>query len=73
MNKRQQEARKAIAWSTDALIPGIYVWLGNWLFRLGGTEAQESYPGTIHSKFGLAVVLPGYHIWTTYQGSYDPE
>jgi hypothetical protein len=73
MNNKQQAERKAIAWSTDALIPGFYVWLGNWSFRFGGTEAEESYPGTIHSKSGVAIVLPGYHIWSTYQGSYDPE
>ncbi len=72
MNQKQQAARKAIAWSTDALIPGIYVWFGGWSFRLGGTQAEESYPGVIHRRTGIALVLPGYHIWSTYKGSYDP-
>lgn len=72
MNKRQQAARKAIAWSTDALIPGFYAWFDDWSFRFGGTEAEESYRGVIHSKAGIAIVLPGYHIWSTYKGSYDP-
>jgi hypothetical protein len=72
MNKRQQLARKAIAYSTDALIPGFYIWLGNWSLRIGGSVAEDSYPGAIHSRLGVALVLPGYHIWSTYQGSYDP-
>lgn len=73
MNKKQQLTRRAIAYSTDTLIPGFYLWLGNWSFRIGGSEAEENYPGVIHSKAGIALVLPGYHIWSTYQGSYDPE
>jgi len=73
MNKNQQQNRKAIAYSTDALIPGIYIWLGDWSFRIGGSVAEESYTGVIHSRWGIAIVLPGYHIWSTYQGSYDPR
>lgn len=72
VNKQQELARKAIAYSTDALIPGFYLWLGNWSFRIGGSEAEDSYPGVIHSSIGIAIVFPGYRIWTTYQGSYDP-
>lgn len=72
MNKQQELARKAIAYSTDALIPGFYLWLGNWSFRIGGSEAEDSYPGVIHSSIGIAIVFPGYYIWSTYQGSYDP-
>ncbi len=73
MTKKQEIAKKAIAYSTDALIPGFYLWLGSFLFRIGGSEAEDSYPGIIHSKYGAALVLPGYHIWSTYQGSYDAE
>lgn len=73
MNKSKQQNRKAIAYSTDALIPGFYIWLGNWSFRIGGSEAEESYPGVIHSRWGIAIVLTGYHIWSTYQGSYNPR
>lgn len=72
MNKQQELARKAIAYSTDVLIPGFYLWLGNWSFRIGGSEAEDNYPGVIHSPAGVAIVFPGYYIWTTYQGSYDP-
>lgn len=72
MNKKEQ-AQKAIAYSTDALIPGFYFWLGNWSFRIGGSEPEDNYPGVIHSPVGIALVLPGYRIWTTYQGSYDPQ
>ena len=62
----------AIAYSMDALIPGLYLWLGSLKIRIGGSEAEENYPGTIHSFAGMALVLPGYRIYSTYQGSYDP-
>lgn len=62
----------AIAYSMDALIPGLYIWLGALKLRLGGSQPEPTYPGTIHSSTGIALVLPGYRIYTTYQGSYDP-
>ncbi|MFM1843320.1 MAG: hypothetical protein RLZZ490_2062 [Cyanobacteriota bacterium] len=62
-----------IAYSMDALIPGIYLWLGSFCLRLGGSDAEDSYPGTIHSFAGFGIVFPGYQIITTYQGSYDPR
>lgn len=63
---------RAIAYSLDTLIPGLYIWLGTIKIRIGGSESEESYPGTIHSPIGIALVLPGYRIYSTYQGSYDP-
>ncbi len=63
---------KAIAYSMDALIPGLYIWLGSIKIRLGGSLPEDNYPGTIHSQSGIALVLPGYRIFSTYQGSYDP-
>lgn len=63
---------RAIAYSMDALIPGLYIWFGTIKIRLGGSLAEENYPGTIHSPIGIALVLPGYRIYSTYQGSYDP-
>jgi hypothetical protein len=57
----------------DALIPGVYFWLGRWGLRLGGCPVEEGYPGMIHSWARIGVVLPGYRIWTTDQGGYDPE
>ena len=62
---------KDIAYSMDALIPGFYIWLGSFCWRFGGSDAEENYPGTIHSFAGLGLVLPGYQIFTTYKGSYD--
>ncbi|WP_287658581.1 MULTISPECIES: hypothetical protein [unclassified Microcystis] len=44
----------------DALIPGFYIWLGSFCWRLVGSDAEESYPGTIHSLAGISLVLPGY-------------
>lgn len=63
---------KAIAYSMDALIPGLYLWIGSARIRLGGSLPEESYSGTIHSPIGIALVLPGYRIHSTYHGSYDP-
>ncbi len=64
--------RRAITYSMDVLIPGLYIWLGSWTLRLGGSLAENTYPGTLHHAAGLAIVLPGYRIYSTYQGSYDP-
>lgn len=69
------EQLRAIAYSMDTLVPGVYVWLRPWTLRWGGCTPDDQpyrYPGTIHSRFGLAIVLPGYRIFTTYKGSYDP-
>ncbi|MBW4582743.1 MAG: hypothetical protein KME42_24515 [Tildeniella nuda ZEHNDER 1965/U140] len=64
--------RRAITYSMDALIPGLYVWLGSWTLRLGGSLAEYSYPGILHDWAGISLVLPRYRIYSTYQGSYDP-
>ena len=66
------ERLRAIAYSMDALIPGLFIWFGPLKIRLGGSEAEETYPGTIHSFAGMALVLPSYRIYSTYRGSYDP-
>jgi hypothetical protein len=63
---------QAIAYSMDALIPGLYVWFGALKVRIGGSLPEPTYPGTIHSKAGIALVLPNYRIYSTYQGNYDP-
>ena len=65
------EQRRAIAYSMDTLIPGLYIWFHSLHLRIGGSQAETTYPGTIHSAIGIAIVLPGYHIFTTYQDSYE--
>lgn len=70
--KQSDLSLKAIAYSMDALIPGLYLWIGSTRIRLGGSLPEESYSGTIHSPIGIALVLPGYRIHSTYHGSYDP-
>jgi hypothetical protein len=53
-----------------------YLWLPGIHIRFGGAVPDDQpykYPGTIHSNTGMALVLPGYKIFTTYQGSYDPQ
>ena len=64
---------RAIAYSMDALIPGFYFWFGSVQIRFWGTEAEDSYPGTVHDFAGIALVLPGYRIFSTYQGDHDPR
>ncbi len=65
--------RLAITYSMDALVPGLYVWVGRLTLRWGGCEAEDNYSGMIHQSIGCAIVLPGYRIFSTYQGSYDPR
>jgi hypothetical protein len=70
------ESLRAIAYSMDLLIPGFYAWVGKIRIRIGGAEPDDTpyrYPGTIHSLAGIALVLPGYRIFTTYQGTHDPR
>ena len=67
------ERRRAIAYSMDTLIPGLYLWFYSLHLRIGGSQPEPSYPGTIHSAIGIAIVLPGYRIFTTYQDSHDPR
>ncbi|MEO0868090.1 MAG: hypothetical protein AAFY17_06495 [Cyanobacteria bacterium J06642_11] len=69
----QRNTLQAIAYSLDALIPGLYIWIGPLKLRIGGSPPEENYSGTIHSNIGIAVVLPGYRIYSTYQDSYDPR
>ncbi|MEH2054956.1 MAG: hypothetical protein V7K97_01995 [Nostoc sp.] len=73
---KENEAMRAIAYSMDLLLPGLYIWLLGFSFRIGGSIPDDipyKYPGKIHSNTGIALVLPGYRIITTYQGSYDPK
>jgi hypothetical protein len=70
------EKKRAIAYSMDTLTPGFYLWLGDFSIRLFGTEPDDTpyrYPGMVNSKYGVALVFPGYHIFTTYNGCYDPR
>lgn len=66
-----QNALNNIAYSMDALVPGFYLWVGPLVIQLGGCQAEPSYPGTVHSRCGIGIVFPGYHLWTSYTGSFD--
>ena len=70
------ERKRAIAYSMDLLIPGLYLWMGNYTLRLFGEKPDDTpykYPGILNSRYGIALVLPGYRIFTTYDRSYDPR
>jgi len=72
----KEEGMRAIAYSMDLLIPGLYIWLLGFPIRIGGEAPDDSpykYPGKMNSLTGIALVLPGYKIYTTYKGSYDPQ
>ncbi|MDZ8186148.1 MAG: hypothetical protein RMX96_15000 [Nostoc sp. ChiSLP02] len=75
-SSQENEAMRAIAYSMDLLIPGLYIWVLGFSFRIGGSIPDDmpyKYPGKIHSLTGITLVLPGYRIFTTYRGSYDPK
>jgi hypothetical protein len=64
----QNQAMREIAYSMDLLIPGLYLWLPG-INITGGAVPDDQpyrYPGKIHSRIGIALVLPGYKILTTY-------
>jgi hypothetical protein len=68
------EAARVLAYNMDLLHPGFYLWVGTFSLRLGGYQPDDApypYPGTLHSRLGLALVLPGYRCWTTYRGTFD--
>ncbi|MEA5616391.1 hypothetical protein VB711_00845 [Cronbergia sp. UHCC 0137] len=72
----REESMRAIAYSMDWLIPGLYIWFFGFAIRFGGGTPDDNpyrYPGKIDSAFGVALVLPGYKIFTTYTGNYDSE
>jgi hypothetical protein len=69
------ERKRAIAYSMDLLIPGLYIWIGNYTLQLLGGKPDDTpykYPGTLNSRSGIALVLPCYRILTTYHQSYEP-
>lgn len=68
----KRSLHKAIAYSMDTLIPGLYIWVGPFALRLGGSQPEENYSGTLHDFAGIALVLPSYRIYSTYHRSYDP-
>lgn len=68
------DRKRSIAYSMDLLIPGLYIWLGRFTIRLFGSNPDDTpykYPGMLNSRYGIALVLPGYRIFTTYKDSYD--
>lgn len=73
LTNRKNQLR-AITYSIDLLIPGFDFWSPYLNIRIGGSVPDDNpykYPGMIHTSMGIALVLPGYKIFTTYQGSYD--
>jgi hypothetical protein len=68
------EAARVLAYNMDLLHPGLYFWLGTFSLRIGGYQPDDSpypYPGTLDSRLGVTLVLPGYRCWTTYRSTFD--
>lgn len=71
---KHQEKIRTIAYSMDLLIPGFYFCCPFFTIKIGGAIPDDDpykYPGTIHDSTGIALVLPSYKIFTSYQGSYE--
>ncbi len=51
------------------LITGFYLWFSSLKIRIGGSEAEDTYPGTIHSFAGIALFFARlYQVRHTLQG-----
>ena len=75
-NTEISEIKRSIAYSMDLLIPGLYIWMGSYALSIFGEKPDDTpfrYPGMLNSRYGIALVLPGYKIFTTYKDSYDPR
>ncbi|TWH50378.1 hypothetical protein CAL7102_04677 [Dulcicalothrix desertica PCC 7102] len=73
MKTKSDKNLRAIAYSMDLLIPGFDFWCPYFTIRIGGAKPDDNpykYPGMIQSYTGIGIILPGYKIFTTYQGSY---
>jgi hypothetical protein len=44
------EQLRAIAYSMDTLIPGLYVWTPFFNWRMGGSIAESTYPGLVMQR-----------------------
>ena len=71
--RAQASLHVMFAHSMDALISGLYLWFEAIKIRIGGRLPEESHPETLHSFTGFALILPGYKIYTSCQGSYDSQ
>ncbi len=58
-------SKRDLAWCLDALIPGVYLWIGDRVWAIGGSEAESSYPFTIKNGIGFAVILPNLEQFAT--------
>ncbi|WP_310410799.1 hypothetical protein [Chamaesiphon sp. OTE_8_metabat_110] len=68
------ERKRAIAYSMDLLIPGLYIWIGSYTLRLFGEKPDDTpyrYPGMLNSRYGVALVVHGYRIFTTDNCCYE--
>jgi hypothetical protein len=52
----KNEKLRAIAYSMDLLIPGVYIWCPWFILKIGGGSPDDNpyrYPGIIHSSIGF--------------------
>ncbi len=58
----KNEKLRAIAYSMDLLIPGIYIWCPWFTLKIGGSNPDDNpyrYPGMIHSFYWCCISTTG--------------
>lgn len=58
--KKQQTIinnKRHLAFSIDALYPGLYIWFKDFTFKLGGVEAGNEYNFVMGTNWGFCIVI----------------
>ena len=65
MNNKQLRIinnKRDLAFSIDALFPGLYIWFKEFTFRLGGVPAGNEYNFVMGRNCGFCIVIT-YDMW----------
>lgn len=60
MNKHKLHvinSKRHLAFSIDALYPGLYVWFKDFTFRLGGIKSDNQYSFIMGRDWGFAIII----------------
>jgi hypothetical protein len=49
--------KRDLAFSIDALYPGLYIWFKDFTFRFGGVEAGNEYNFVMGTSWGFCIVI----------------
>jgi hypothetical protein len=72
------EKKRAIAYSMDTLIPGLYIWLGDFSIRILGTEPDDTEAGytimgSAPAKGGRVKVWWSHEIFSNVESIYSED